>query len=53
MTLRLYSARRLSGALLISASHCSRAILRNRGRNAVAKVMMVQALCMYSSISLL
>ena len=53
MTLRLYSVRRLSGALLISASHASRGIFRKFGRNAVAKVMMVQELCIYSSMSLL
>ena len=53
MTLRLYSARRLSGALLISASHVSRGTFKKAGRNAVAKVRMVQELCRYSSMNLL
>src|ERR1700691_6101 len=53
MTLRLYSARRLSGALPISARHASGVICRKAGRNAVANVRMVQELCTYSSISLL
>src|ERR1700752_5183753 len=35
MTLRLYSARRLSGVLSISASQASRGILMKFGRNAV------------------
>src|SRR5262249_10612129 len=53
MTLRLYSARRSSGVLLISASQASRGILIKFGRNAVAKVRIMQELCTYSSISLL
>src|SRR5262249_51177839 len=43
----------LSGVLLISASHASRGIFTKFGRNAVAKVKIMQALCTYSSISLL
>src|SRR5262252_6702312 len=38
ITLRLYSARRLRGVLLISASQASRAIFWKAGRNAVALV---------------
>jgi hypothetical protein len=53
MTLRLYSARRLSGVLLTSASQASRGIFRKFGRNAVAKVKIMHELCTYSSISLL
>ena len=44
---------RLCGELGLSASQASRDILRKFGRNAVAKVSIVQALCTYSSISLL
>ena len=53
LRVRLYSARRLSGALLISASQTSLGTFRKLGRKAVAKVRMVHALCKYSSISLL
>ena len=52
MTLCLYSARRLSGALLISACQTTGGIVRKAGRNAVANVRIVQELCTYSSMSL-
>src|SRR5580704_15814392 len=53
MTLRLYSARRLSGDLAISACQAAGAIFRKAERNAVANVRIMQELCTYSSISLL